>query len=117
MARRNFRKRSVSVEASVHLRDQDWTVRGEYTRGSEPYFSPSYGNYLPGDPDDLQDIEIAPDGHDGHLEYDELDREERAEVDEALVLAAEEDAIAAESDEGDRAYDSWRDSQLDRREP
>lgn len=76
------------VEATVHLRDLDWVATGRFTPGSDAYWDRSVGVTLPGDSSEVEDVELAGDGHDGALDYDDLSVHERESVDEAITLAA-----------------------------
>jgi hypothetical protein len=112
MARRYRSPRSIPVSTTVTIDEKDYEVSGSYTRGSSDYFDKSWGNWLPGDPDELEDIEVTLDG--APVDYDALPEDTRKFIDQQLVLAAEEDARDAEADEGDRRYDAWKDEQFER---
>ncbi len=101
--------RSHPVTTSITLREEDWTVTASYT-SSTPARPFAYGGEGdPGDPGEVEDIEITADGHAGVLEYDDLSPAERARVDEAIEVAAAEEARDAEYAAADLAHDLARD--------
>jgi hypothetical protein len=104
--------RALKVSTTATVDDKDYEVSGSYRRGTAAYFDRSFGNWLPGDPDELEDITVSLDGVD--VPYDSLPEDTRKFIDQQLVLAAEEDARDAEADEGDRRYDAWKDEQFER---
>jgi hypothetical protein len=112
MARRYRSPRSIEVETTVTIDEKDYEVSGSYTRGSSDYFDKSWGNWLPGDPDELEDIEVTLDGVD--VPYDSLPEATRKYIDDCLVDAAAQDARDAEDSEADRAFDEARDARFER---
>lgn len=84
----------------------DGTVTGIVYGGSRPRFDRSWGNYVPGEPVEVDDLcvrDAAGLDITGALSDEDLKRAE-----EALVLQAEEDAINAKADADDRAIDARR---------
>jgi hypothetical protein len=105
-----YRVKSHKAEASIMLRGEDWSATGVVTFGSEPYFSSSYGNYLPGDDDVVEDVELKPDGHtNGTLDFDALTRDEQMRVEEELLNSAAEDSASRAMDAAEARADSDRD--------
>ena len=100
--------RSMKIGTVVHIDDIDYEVSASLSRGSANYFSKSFGNWLPGDPDELEDIEIK-DGEGNEVNYDDLPPDARAYIDECLMEAVEDEAISRQSDEDDRRCDQDRD--------
>ena len=101
--------RSLKIECTVTIDDIDYEVEAVYHKGSKDYFDKGYGNWLPGDPDELEDITIN-DTHRGVLvEFESFEKVDRDYIEECLMVAAEEETISRESDEGDRRYDAMRD--------
>ena len=83
--------RSIEVETTVDLRDMEFTVKATYIAGTSDYYSKSFGNWLPGDPDefDVDSIQYADEnGCLFSIDYVDLDRDERATVDDAVMDAA-----------------------------
>jgi hypothetical protein len=99
----------VKVTAHIELRDLDWVVTADHSKGSAAYFDRSFGNWLPGDPEAIEDVELKGDGHNGTLDYDDLTPEERAEIDDLLSEAAVEEERGAWEDEQERRADADRD--------
>ena len=97
------------TETTITLRDADWIVSGIVSHGTPHYFCRSFGNWLPGDPDEVEDVELVADGHDGALSFDDLTDDERAEVDTALLEASAGEYEAAYEDEMERRADADRD--------
>ena len=101
--------RSLKVETVVTLDDIDYEVEASFSRGSSDYFSPSFGNWLPGDPDELEDITVKDTRTGLEVEFDSFEKVDRDYIDQQLMLAAEEEAISRQSDEDDRRSDADRD--------
>jgi hypothetical protein len=100
--------RSLKIETIVTLDDIDYEVSASFSRGSRDYFSPSFGNWLPGDPDELEDIEIR--NSEGiEVDFDSLPLDARTYVEEQLMLAVEDEAVSRDSDDDDRRCDADRD--------
>jgi hypothetical protein len=103
MARRKMLRNEVSATLT-DSNDLAVAIRGTYHAGTSDYFCKSFGNWLPGD---SEDIDILG----GEAE------DEGANVEEVLADVARcEEAIreaACEDDGGDDAYDRWRDEQGD----
>ena len=96
--------RTLRVNTSIHLRDEDWVLVGNYSPGTPARRFAYGGEGDPGDPPEVTDVEITADGHDGVIEYDHLTRDEQAQVDDTIACAAAEDG-----DDDDRRYDEYRD--------
>ena len=101
--------RSLKVETSIHLRDEDWTLTANYYPGYAPRPWAYGGEGDPGDPGEITDVEISADGHHGVLDYEHLTKLEQAKVDETIALAADDEAISRDSDDDDRRCDADRD--------
>ena len=100
--------RSLKVETVVTIDDKDYEVKASYSKGSHAYFSPSFGNWLPGDPDELEDIEVkSSEGVD--VEFDSLPLDTRTYIEEQLMDAVQDAAADAQADEDDRRCDQDRD--------
>lgn len=102
-------RKTPTIEATLFIDDTTWTVSGTYYAGSKDYFCKSFGNYLPGDPPEVEDITIVNDETGAEINFDSLDRETQRLVEDAIADAASDYARDREADEGDRAYDEWRD--------
>lgn len=100
------RTKALHVEASIHLRDEDWTVSASYSPGYPARPFANWGEGDPGEPPEIEDVEIAADGHAGVLAYDDLTRDEQLAVDEAITLAV------PDGDDDDRAYEQARDDRM-----
>ena len=87
--------RSLKVETDFTFVVEDvehtYRVTANYTPGSEAYFDRSFGNWLPGDPPTLEDTDLTPIGAAPPLDYDDLPKDEQEKVDEALLLAIDEE--------------------------
>jgi hypothetical protein len=71
--------------------DLEYTVTAEYTPGTENYFDRTWGNWLPGDPHEIDDVVLVPDGHSTPLEYGDLLDHERDRLDETIIEAARDE--------------------------
>ena len=99
----------MKVTAYITLRDLDWEVTASHSKGSSAYFSRSFGNWLPGDPEEIEDVEFKGDGHQFTLSYEDLSPEERSEVEDLISENAVEDERAAWEDAQERKADADRD--------
>ena len=100
--------RSLQVETLVTLDDIDYEVSASFSRGSSDYFSASFGNWLPGDPDELEDITVK--NSEGiEVDFDSLPLDTRTYIEEQLMLAVEDEAVSRQSDDDDRRCDADRD--------
>ena len=99
----------MRVTAYITLRDLDWEVTASHSKGSRAYFSKSFGNWLPGDPETIEDITLRGDGHKHTLDYDDLTADEKAEIDNLISDGAAEEERGAWEDEQERRADADRD--------
>jgi hypothetical protein len=112
MARRYRSPRSIEVETTVTIDEVDFTVKGTVYPGypARPWAYGGEGD--PGDPGEITDIEMVNDAGTS-VDFESLSPSDRSFVEEALSVAADEEARGREEDAADRAYDAWKDSQLD----
>lgn len=106
--------RAISISVSVSIGDREYEASGRYYPGSSAYFDAGFGNYLPGDPSEVTDIELR-DEDNQIVDLDSLDRAALAYVEERLADAADTAVADHLADLGDRAYDESRDA-CDRRD-
>jgi hypothetical protein len=104
MPRRNRNEVSATLTDS---NDLAVAIRGTYHAGTSDYFDRSWGNWLPGDPEDI-DI-LGGEAEDEGANVEEV-LADVARCEEAIREAA---LIDAESARIDDAYDRWRDEQGD----
>ena len=100
--------RSLQVETVVSLDDKDYEVSASFTPGTKDYVDKGWGNWLPGDPPEMEDITIK-DGEGNEVYYDDLPLAARTYIDEQLMLAVEDEEVSRQSDEDDRRSDADRD--------
>ena len=100
--------RSLKIETVVTIDDTDYEASASFSKGSKDYFDKGFGNWLPGDPDELEDIEVK-NAEGIEVDFEAFSKEAQRYIEECLMVAAEEEAISRESDEGDRRYDAMRD--------
>ena len=103
--------RSQKVATTVTLDEVDYEVSGVVYPGTPARPWAYHGEGDPGDPGEISDITIK--REDGtELDYDALSPAERGFIDDALMVAADDEAEAARSDADDRAYDDWKDRRM-----
>lgn len=108
--------RSSSISTTIALRDIEWVVTATYSPGTRDYFDKSFGNWLPGDPASLEDIELVScDVNPPQtLSESDLTKEELEDVECALLDKGVDDWSDRKADDDDRAYDEWKDNRRER---
>ena len=103
--------RARSIEAGVTVDDVDYTVTATFHAGTRDYFCKSFGNWLPGDPDELEGITVVADATKAEVSFDGLPVKTRRYIEDALMDAVERDAYACAEDyaerEADYAAEKW----------
>jgi hypothetical protein len=105
--------RSIEVETTVTIDDVDFTVKGTVYPGYPARPWANHGEGDPGDPGEITDIEMVNDAG-SSVDFESLPPSDRSFVEEALSVAADEEARGREEDAADRAHDAWRDEQFER---
>lgn len=99
--------KASKVETSIRIGEEDVDISATYWPGSPQYFDRAWGNWLPGDPGDVQDIRLT--GEDGReIDFNALDRSTQSRVEDAIADRAESDEIAHAEEMAERAYDNAR---------
>ena len=88
-----MRTLKVATEYTVLIDEVEFTyaVTASFTPGSRSYFDRGYGNWLPGDPATLEDIDLTPLNGAPPVDYDALPKDEQEKIDEALMEAVDEE--------------------------
>ena len=103
--------RSQKVETTVNIDDVDYEVSGVVYPGTPARPWAYHGEGDPGDPGEVTDIVIK--REDGtEVDYDSLSPADQKFIDEALAVAAAEEADDAFSAAADLAYDAAREDRL-----
>ena len=97
--------RARSIEAGVTIDDVDYTVTATFHAGTRDYFSKSFGNWLPGDPDELEDITVVADATKAEVSFDDFPVKTRRYIEDALMDAADCEARAYAEDYAERRAD------------
>lgn len=103
--------RTRTVDLGMELDGVDLTITATYYAGSSDYWDRAYGCFMPGDPSDVEIVEIA-ETETGVLRPDLLAAVE-AKIDDVLDRAADQ-AQQDEDDDGDRRYEEARDRAMER---
>ena len=98
--------RTRKVSAGWTYEGEGYTVLAQYTAGSADYFDRSWGNWLPGDPDEIEVLSVVEDSSERTPRPDLLD----AASTDAMLLsrladAASVDAVEEMYERAERAHD------------
>ena len=102
-----MKARKLTVATTLEL---DVEVETRVTPGTRDYFDRSFGNWLPGDPADVEVDSVTICGV--SVPFDALPKDAQERIVEAVMDAAEDEARCAEADAADRAYDEWKDRRM-----
>ena len=98
--------RTRKVTGSWCYEDADYVVKASYTAGSSDYFDRSWGNWLPGDPDEIEVLSVIEDSPARTPRPDLLDAASTdAVLLDRLAEAAQVDAVEEMYERAERAHD------------
>lgn len=68
------------------------TVDGEYKKGFKDYFDRSFGNWLPGEPDSVEDLSVYVEGNGHKIDITEaLSQDELNDLEDRFIEACNEE--------------------------
>jgi hypothetical protein len=99
--------RPVKVTVSLYdSAEREVEVRARYHGATDDYFDRSFGNYLPGDPEEVEVLSVRA--------VDEGANVAEVEADEERIAEAVREAAADDGPDDDFAYECARDARLER---